>query len=390
MKNNLNDNEIDQILKHVLSPIDEPNYILNKKIISQIKEKETMKLFNKKKLPVLIFTIISIITLGAVSAFATARYLTPSIVATKLKDKTLANAFNGKDAVNINKSQIIGSEKYTLLGMISGKSISQFIEKDDLNKIKNNKTYIVVSIENTDGSQRPKTTAKEYSGSNLIITPFVKGISPTVFNIHTIGGGYSEFIQDGIQYRLIEMDNLEMFADKGIYLAICHDNNYNKAFNFNEQTGEITPNTDYDKNNLIFDLPIDKSKANTTKAKEYLESLSNTENNSQIKPASKVEKTIEELSKMSANKIIKQSTKIEKLTQILTPTKDGYITYSYTISKDAGSANGTTLLSGMLENKKENEPIVTGITGDDKNVYIEIIHKNSDKTITLDVYKYNK
>ena len=352
-----------------------------------------MKTINKKKVPVLAFTIMSVIALGTVSAFGAIKYLTPSGIALELGDTTLADAFKSKNAIAINQNKVVGNTKYNLMGMISGKSLSKYVEKSNRDEIKDNKTYIVTSIENTDGSKRPTTSDKNYVGADMIVTPLVKGINPSVLNIYTMGGGYSEIIEDGIQYRLVESDNIEMFADKGIYLAICDSNNFNTIYNYNETTGAITPNKDYNGLNIIFDLPIDKSKANTNKAEKYLADLTSNNNkeDNTSEADTELDKLIKELSTMSTDKLLKKCTKLDNLTQTLTPDKDGYIKYTYTIPETGQSSEAKVLASELLINKKTNEPALNNIAGSDvDNLYIEMLYKNQDGTITLQVYKYNK
>lgn len=81
---------------------------------------------------------------------------------------------------------------------------------------------------------------------------------------------------NSIMYRLIECDGVEMFADRGLYLCISASNFYDvKAFHYNEETGEISRNADYEGANALFRLPLDSSKADPEKAEKYLKELSN-------------------------------------------------------------------------------------------------------------------
>lgn len=64
-----------------------------------------------------------------------------------------------------------------------------------------------------------------------------------------------------------------MFADRGFYLAVISDVNAFGAFDYNFDSGEITPKADYDGVNVIFNLPIDKKKANPEKAQQFLDEL---------------------------------------------------------------------------------------------------------------------
>ena len=90
-----------------------------------------------------------------------------------------------------------------------------------------------------------------------------------------MNGGYSETVEDGVMYRLVECDSVAVFADRGLYFAmssgsfICD----NRTFIYNEQTGEIKANPDYSGSSVVFNLPLDKSLANPEKAEQYLNEL---------------------------------------------------------------------------------------------------------------------
>lgn len=76
-------------------------------------------------------------------------------------------------------------------------------------------------------------------------------------------------------YRLIECDGVKMFADRGGYLAISSGSPFynSEAFTYEDSTGEIRPNNDYDGAAVLFDLPLDTSKADPVRAEVYLQQL---------------------------------------------------------------------------------------------------------------------
>ena len=87
-------------------------------------------------------------------------------------------------------------------------------------------------------------------------------------------GGYHQFIENGVLYRLIECDDIELFADKKLYLCVSDTNFFSvDAFSFDEETGVITEKPDYNGLNILFDLPLDAAKANPEKAKAYVDAL---------------------------------------------------------------------------------------------------------------------
>ena len=103
------------------------------------------------------------------------------------------------------------------------------------------------------------------------------------------------------------------------------------------------------------------------------------------------DKLITEISSWPAEKIIKKCTKLDKLTQTLTPDKDGYIEYSYTIGEDGQSSEARILASEVLKDKKVGEQVLNNISGSDEdNLYVEMLCKNGDGTVELKVYKFRK
>ena len=71
----------------------------------------------------------------------------------------------------------------------------------------------------------------------LIVSPLVKGLKPWQFNIYTMDGGCMAISENGIEYRITESDNIESFADRGLYLAVTEGVLSAKAYAYDEITG---------------------------------------------------------------------------------------------------------------------------------------------------------
>ncbi|HAB61689.1 MAG TPA: hypothetical protein DCE48_13520 [Lachnospiraceae bacterium] len=120
----------------------------------------------------------------------------------------------------------------------------------------------------------PSTSDENYGQEPFFVSPLIKGLKPWQYNIATMNGGYQDFVEDGIMYRLMECNNVEMFADRGIYLCVSDTTFYSvDAYDYDELTGEIAPNSEYAGINVLFDLPIDISKANREKADAYINEM---------------------------------------------------------------------------------------------------------------------
>jgi len=262
-------NDFDTILRQALSPNQEPDDGLNRKIISRVKEKDNMK-YNKKRVGII--AAAAIIACSA-TAFAAWKYLKPTDVANATEDKALTEAFQSDDAVEVNETQVYGDYSITFLGTVSGNNLSDFVAESDGEEL-TDRTYAVVAIEKTDGTPMPSTSDDDYGETPFLVTPLIKGANPNIFNAFTRNGGYSEFVKDGIMYRIAECDNVEMFAYKGSYMAVSSSTFYdNDAYIYNEETGEITRNEDYDGVNALFDLPLDESKADKDAGEKYIKEM---------------------------------------------------------------------------------------------------------------------
>jgi hypothetical protein len=269
----MEDKQLEQLLTKALSSTVEPSEDLNLIIKNRVKENKTMKPVHKRMAVALIAAAIFIMS-G--SAFAAWQLLSPKQVAEKLGDKALAKAFDSENAIQINESVTSGDYTFTLHGITSGENLSDF--KSSARDILPDRTYAVVSIAKKDGTSIAKAGSEDgsedYQELNFIVSPLIKGQKPWQVNIFTMNGGYSECVVDGVIYRMVDCDNIEMFADRGVYLYVgtgIFINN--QTVNYNEETGEITLNENSKEAGALFDLPLDVNKADHEKAQKYLKEL---------------------------------------------------------------------------------------------------------------------
>lgn len=267
------ENDLNRILKDALAPVMEPSPLLNQKILNQIKEQTGM---NKKKtirFSVAAAVMVMISVLGSVTVYAAWQYLSPGNVAEKMRDVKLAEAFRQEQALLINETQSYGGYDVTLLGLISGETLSGYSHYSG-GGIRSDRTYAVVAIANTDGTAMPKTWEDGYLGCEFFTSPLIGGYNPAFYNIASMHGDYSEMSEDGILYRILTCDTVEIFADHDLYLCVTEGMFYNSAgYHYDSQTGEISRNEDYEGLNALFRLPLDPSGADPEKAKAYIESL---------------------------------------------------------------------------------------------------------------------
>lgn len=78
---------------------------------------------------------------------------------------------------------------------------------------------------------------------------------------------------DGIKYRIVEVNDLDIFADRKVYLSVF-DSNFDiepsEMYQLDELTGKISRNLNYEGVNCLFEIPLDSQKVNTQKADEWL------------------------------------------------------------------------------------------------------------------------
>lgn len=263
---------LENILRQALSPAGKPGEDLDVKIITRLKEINTRKTIFKKRAAGVIIAAAITLAMSA-TAFAAWQLLSAGQVAEQLGNKQIAEAFEAKGAVEINKT--IGAAGYniTLLGITTGKNLSEF-KGSVLQDINPDRTYAVVSIAKADGGKMPDTSDEAYGQVPFFISPLIKGQKPWQVNIASMNGGYGECVIDGVMYRLIECDGVEMFADRGLYLCVSTTRFFDiKAFDYDEKTGKVSPKAEFEGVNVLFDLPLNVKKADHEKAEKYLKQL---------------------------------------------------------------------------------------------------------------------
>lgn len=270
MKSEKKTDKMDSLLKSCLHTEQEPDDVLHQKVMQKWKEQSYMK---KRKYYKAAAAAAAVIMVSTLSVGAAVRFFTPKEAASELSGKETADLFDSEDAVLINETKEGAQYNYTLLGMTEGKNLLQM--DDEGNTLEKDAFYAVVAISNKDGSD---LSIEDFwnSENGHFISPLIQGLEPWRYNIASMNGGYSEMERDGIVYRMINCDKIGYFADRNLYLCISDSAFYEtEAYNYDEESGIITRNDNYDGTNLLFHLPIDKSRADAELAEQYLKELEN-------------------------------------------------------------------------------------------------------------------
>lgn len=309
----------DQILKDALAPAGEPDEALNETVIRRAASLPVTRASRRRRRLSVPAIAVALTLALSVSVYAATRLLTPGEVATRLEQPALAQAFKDGKAVEIHESITSGGYIFTLQGLLPGNSLAPLTPQAE--HVSPDKTYVVISIAKTDGGTMPDPQSPDYAKNTFFVTPLIKGQKPWQVNIALLNGGYSEFWENGVLYRIIECDSLEMFADRGLYLAVSSGALYDsKAFSYDEATGEVSLNQDYDRAHALFNLPLDASKADRAQAEQALAAL--------FTPQEEPKQEQQEEERDWSNEI-KKGIVIPGSIQKLTPDKDGLVHYSY-------------------------------------------------------------
>lgn len=384
------DKNIDELLKAALTPDAAPQASLNIQVLMKAKERTNM--VNRKRFRAAAVTAAATLLLGSLTAFAAYKYLNPSQVASELEDTALQSAFTGEDAVFVNENQEMNGYRITLLGSVAGTDISDFVAYDNGIAL-DDRIYTVVAIEHTDGTPMPDTSSDEYGNEPFYVSCYVKGLDPKVYSIASMHGNYSAFVKDGIEYRLMEMDNIEMFADKGIYVGANSGSFYDvNAYIYNENTGEMTRNADYDGVNALFTLPIDPAKADPAAAAAYLEEFEKEMNGSDEEnvPKEDLAKTEEDIfmEKLTPENLDEYAAPVEDTKMVCTPDADGMISYNWKLEDGAGSEGAKIRVDWIFPDLKP-ATVIGGYSssGSLDTLNIEVFKLKEDGTVEFAVYK---
>ncbi len=222
------------------------------------REYPTMHFKKFGKTAALLAAALAVLTLSVSAAYL---LLSPSEAARELDDPALAEAFAGEDAVLLNETAVVGDYDVTLLGMVSGKNLSEF--GSDLDQ---DHTYVMAALARTDGTPLEQET---YDAFSTIITPLVAGYPVHVVNCWTLDAFARCGVVDGVAYYLLDTQSLEMFADRTVYLAVYQDGFAPSTDQFDMAAdGSLSYAAGHE--GALFVLPLDASRADPEAAEAFV------------------------------------------------------------------------------------------------------------------------
>lgn len=223
------------------------------------KEDKIMTFGKTKKMALLVAAAVALL---AVSVSAATLWLSPSQAAEDLFDQPLlARAFEGEDALIVNETAETEDFMVTLLGAASGKNLNA------LGNTEADRTYAVLALQRLDGTPLEQ---QDFDFIRYTFTPLVSGYAPWMVYNWTLDAGVQGASLDGVYYYLLDVQNLEMFADHTVYLAF-YEGGVPSADSFTmEADGAISFAEDFEGPHALFTLPLDEGMADPAAAEDFL------------------------------------------------------------------------------------------------------------------------
>lgn len=392
--------KLDIWIKEVLADRKTPDPELNRQIIVKAKENHQMKNQSRIKKSVVAAAGICLIAAGSVTAYAAYRYLSPSQVAEVVSDNgALAEAFQGKEAVLVNETQTSNGYDITFLGLVSGKNLELYVPENTAQELSETHTYAAVAVAKSDGT--------EMEDRNFCISPLIRGVDFSVANNATMDVFLTWFEQDGIIYELIECDNLEIFADRGVEIGVVDSFGCERsAFAIDAKNGTYSKNTTYEGTNALFHLPLDTSKADPQAAEAYIKALETGEGKSQssVKEGTEAEEdelvsTLEAsqdkvqafVDTITKDNVDEYFVRDENTVFTATPDENGWIDFGSRYHKEDNYMieGGKGCIQDMIEDGQDFAVSGYGISGTDDLLELEInvVQRNGDGSFTTATYR---
>lgn len=204
-----------------------------------------------------IVAVIAIIALLSTTAFAVSYYISVKEVSEQAVENTAAKMFNED---NFDIITVTGdSYKVGFHGIVSYRELESF----EGGELEENCSYAVFFISKTDG-----TSLKLINGMPLSFAPVIDDYNP--LNVWSVILSASGLEKDSILYYLFKYENLEIFADKNVSVAVFEGNFPTNDILTLDKNGKTVYAEGYNGFKAMFSIPMDKSKTNPEKAKKLL------------------------------------------------------------------------------------------------------------------------
>lgn len=384
----MTDEKLDLILKQALSPeIDDCDVKIKtmdmekkENVINYEKNKNFKKSSVKSwKHATAAAAAIAVTMVSSITAYAAWRYFSAKDVAAEIADNRLAQEFEQNNWMDECETQTYGNYDITLLGIVSGDEISSHLSKTDSGEIDGDKTYMAVAIAHSDGTPMPDSSKTDEE--QFYVSPYIEGLDPARYNASVLGGNNTLFVSDGIQYRLLETDNIECFADRKIYMGVSEGKAYDdKAYVYDSVSGDISRNESYEGVNALFTLSIDSNLADQKRAAEVIAAMDNYEAGGEYTEIlSEADRWVNSI---TPENIDEKATPLESSRQILSLSE--FAEYVMGEAVDGADVDAeAAVLDEYFPDGVGMSEVMTKSAASKEDAYVETYTLNSDDTVTI-------
>lgn len=384
----MTDEKLDLILKQALSPeIDDCDVKIKtmdmekkENVINYEKNKNFKKSSVKSwKHATAAAAAIAVTMVSSITAYAAWRYFSAKDVAAEIADNRLAQEFEQNNWMDECETQTYGNYDITLLGIVSGDEISSHLSKTDSGEIDGDKTYMAVAIAHSDGTPMPDSSKTDEE--QFYVSPYIEGLDPARYNASVLGGNNTLFVSDGIQYRLLETDNIECFADRKIYMGVSEGEAYDdKAYVYDSVSGDISRNESYEGVNALFTLSIDSNLTDQKRAAEVIDAMDNYEAGGEYTEIlSEADRWVNSI---TTENIDEKATPLESSRQVLSLSE--FAEYVMGEAADGADVDAeAAVLDEYFPDGVGMSEVMTKSAASKEDAYVETYTLNSDDTVTI-------
>ena len=384
----MTDEKLDLILKQALSPEIDDCDVKIKTMDMERKENminyEKNKNFKKSsvkswKHAAVAAAAIAVTMVSSITAYAAWRYFSAKDVAAEIADNRLAQEFEQNNWMDECETQTYGNYDITLLGIVSGDEISSHLSKTDSGEIDGDKTYMAVAIAHSDGTPMPDSSKTDEE--QFYVSPYIEGLDPARYNASVLGGNNTLFVSDGIQYRMLETDNIECFADRKIYIGVSDGEAYDdKAYVYDSVSGDISRNESYEGVNALFTLSIDSNLADQKRAAEVIAAMDNYEAGGEYTEIlSEADRWVNSI---TPENIDEKAAPLESSRQVLSLSE--FAEYVMGEAADGADVDAeAAVLDEYFPDGAGMSEIMTKSAASKEDAYVETYTLNSDDTVTI-------
>ena len=384
----MTDEKLDLILKQALSPEIDDCDVKIKTMDMERKENminyEKNKNFKKSsvkswKHAAVAAAAIAVTMVSSITAYAAWRYFSAKDVAAEIADNRLAQEFEQNNWMDECETPTYGNYDITLLGIVSGDEISSHLSKTDSGEIDGDKTYMAVAIAHSDGTPMPDSSKTDEE--QFYVSPYIEGLDPARYNASVLGGNNTLFVSDGIQYRMLETDNIECFADRKIYIGVSDGEAYDdKAYVYDSVSGDISRNESYEGVNALFTLSIDSNLADQKKAAEVIAAMDNYEAGGEYTEIlSEADRWVNSI---TPENIDEKAAPLESSRQVLSLSE--FAEYVMGEAADGADVDAeAAVLDEYFPDGAGMSEIMTKSAASKEDAYVETYTLNSDDTVTI-------